>query len=144
MWSVVIGPEQTIALALGAVAAVEDLRRGRIPNWLTAAGVTGALLCAATGGWHALTRAAAGIAVGFVLFLPLYGLGAMGGGDVKLLAAFGGFLGPANIVMAVFLAAIAGALFALAMLLLSPQSRSLPYAPVIVLGAWLALLGGSS
>ncbi len=136
--------QQAIALALGVVAAVEDVRRGRVPNWLTGAGVLAAFACAAPGGSHALARVAEGIAIGFAIFLPLYGVGAMGGGDVKLLAAFGGLLGPVNTVMAVLFAAVAGALFALAMLLVRPQSRSLPYAPVIVLGAWLALLGGSS
>ena len=56
--------EPTLAFALGTVAGIEDLRRGRVPNWLTAAGVVGALLCAAPGGWHSLAHAAAGAADG--------------------------------------------------------------------------------
>ena len=129
---------------LGGIAVVEDLRRRRIPNWLTGAGATAGLVCgAAKSGWAGLGMAASGAIAGFLLFLIFYLLGGMGGGDVKLLSAFGALLGPSGTIVAGLLAAAAGALLATAILLLKPGIRAIPYAPAIVVGAWLAMLGGS-
>ncbi|MEO8594339.1 MAG: A24 family peptidase [Candidatus Solibacter sp.] len=133
-----------IAGAVGVAAIVLDMRFRRLPNWLTAAGAAGGLAYAAASGWHALALAAAGVAVGCVLLLPFHWFGAMGGGDVKLMAAYGALLGPAGILLAGLFAAIFGGLGAAAALLCSPRERTIPYAPAIVLGAWLSLLGGGS
>src|SRR3954447_20758819 len=71
-------------------AAWVDLRRRRIPNWLTAAilvaGFTQSLLpvhFASPG------AAVAGFGAGFGVGLVMFVLRAFGGGDVKLLAALG-------------------------------------------------------
>lgn len=131
-----------LAVALGLAACVEDLRRRTIPNWLTAAGVVAGLACAAPLGWRSLALAAAGAVAGFLLLLPLHLCGAMGGGDVKLMAAFGTLLGPAGILIAALFGAIAGGIWALAWAMRG--ARSVPYAPAIVAGAWISLLGGGS
>ena len=131
-----------IALGLGVAAVVEDLRRRHVPNWLTAAGAAGGLVCAAWGGWHGLGIAAAGTLVGFLILLPFNLCGAMGGGDVKLMAAYGALLGPAGILLAAIFAAVFGGLSAAGTLLLRPRTAAIPYAPAIVLGAWISLLGG--
>jgi prepilin peptidase CpaA len=130
-------------LVLGGIAVFEDLRRRQIPNWLTGAGVMAGFVCgAAKSGWDGLGMAAGGAAAGFLLFLIFYLLGGMGAGDIKLLSAFGALLGPSGTVIAGVLAAAAGALLAGAILLLKPRTRAIPYAPAIVAGAWLAMLGG--
>ena len=131
-----------IALALGVAASVEDLRRRQVPNWLTVAGLTGGLAGAACAGWHALGLAAAGAAVGFLVMLPLHRLGALGGGDVKLMAAFGSLLGAPAILTAAVFGAIFGGLCAAGARICNPRVRAIPYAPAIVLGAWFSLLGG--
>jgi len=87
--------------------------------------------------------AAAGAAAGFLVFFVLHWMGGLGGGDVKLMAAFGALLGPAGVLTAALLAAVAGALLAAAALLWRPRRVSIPYAPAIVIGAWLVLLGRS-
>jgi prepilin peptidase CpaA len=133
-----------IATGLGVAAMVEDLRHRRVPNWLTAAGAAGGLACAAWGGWHGLGIAAAGALVGFLLLLPFHWCGAMGGGDVKLMAAYGALLGPSGILLAAVFAAVIGGLSAAGTLLLRPRTVAIPYAPAIVLGAWVSLLGGGS
>ena len=79
--------------------------------------------------------------MGFLVFLVFYVAGAMGAGDVKLMAAFGALLGPAGILLAALFAAPAGGLMAAAWLAWKPGARDIPYAPAITLGAWLALLG---
>jgi prepilin peptidase CpaA len=131
-----------LALTLGCVAGVEDLRRNHIPNWINAGTLVAALLLAEfTAGWAGLALAAAGAAAGFGVFLVFYWAGALGGGDIKLMAAFGGLLGPSGILVAALLAAVIGALLAAASLAWNRHRRVIPYAPAIVLGAWLALLG---
>ena len=137
-------PGLCIAGGIGVVAVVEDLRRRRVPNWLTVAGVGGGLACAATGGWHGLGIAMAGAIVGFLVLLPFHLCGAMGGGDVKLMAAYGAFLGPSGILLAALFAGLFGGLAAAGTLLCKPRTAAIPYAPAIVLGAWFSLLGGGS
>jgi prepilin peptidase CpaA len=136
-------PANGVMWVLGAIAVFEDLRWRRIPNWVTGSGVTAGLICgAAKSGWSGLGMAAGGAVVGFLLFLIFYLMGGMGGGDIKLLCAFGSLLGPSGTIAAGLLAAVAGALLAAAILLLKPRTRAIPYAPAIVVGAWLAMLGG--
>jgi len=131
-----------LALTLGCVAGAEDLRHNRVPNWINASALGAALLFATLSrGPAGLAQAAAGAAVGFGIFLVFYWAGAIGGGDIKLMAAFGGLLGPKGILVAALLAAIIGALLSAACLAWNRHSRAIPYAPSIVMGAWLALLG---
>ncbi|MBS1856500.1 MAG: prepilin peptidase [Acidobacteria bacterium] len=131
-----------IAGVLGLVASIEDLRRRRIPNWLTGAGVAAGVLCGAAHGWHGLGAALAGAAAGFLLLLPLNLVGALGGGDVKLMAAFGSLLGPSGILAAAVFGAAAGAFWALGAMVRGV--RAIPYAPAIVAGVWVSLVGGGS
>lgn len=80
------------------LAAISDCRSHRIPNWIVLCGVSFALIdqCVRWLPLEGPLFALAGLAVGFLLFLPLYLLRAMGAGDVKLLAMVGAFLGPAD------------------------------------------------
>jgi Flp pilus assembly protein protease CpaA len=133
-------PATIAAVALGCAAIITDLWRGVIPNWLTGAGAAAGLGCGWwSGGAHGAAASTAGMVVGFLLFAPAFWLRGMGGGDVKLMAAFGALLGPSETVGAAALAAVAGALLALAAMW--RRRRSIPYAPAIVCGAWLVLLG---
>ncbi len=131
------------ALALGCCAVIDDLRRRTIANWLTGSGLlAGLVLATLAGGVRGFLLALGGAAAGFSLFWICYRLGGLGGGDLKLMAAFGALLGPAAILTAAVLAAIAGALLAGLVLLVRPRAVAIPYAPAIVAGAWLALMGG--
>lgn len=68
-------------------------------------------------GADGLLAAAGGLLVGFLLFLPLYLLGGFGAGDVKALAAAGGFLGPQGAVLATVCTLIMGGIGGMAVLL---------------------------
>ena len=57
-----------------------------------------------------------GAALGFGLFVILYMFGWMGAGDVKLYAAVGSFLGPAQTISAALIIALLGGLLALVVL----------------------------
>jgi prepilin peptidase CpaA len=110
----VIDAPSIAVIALGIAASAIDWTTRRIPNALTfGAAAAGLAFAAVTGGMPALLWSGAGLAVGLVLFLPLFALRAMGGGDVKLLAAFGAWLGPALVFWVAVYGAIAGGLLAL-------------------------------
>jgi prepilin peptidase CpaA len=70
------------------------LIKGRIYNWLTGpALVIGLALAAWSGGWAGLADSALGAGAGLLLYGWMFWLGAMGGGDVKLLMALGAWGG---------------------------------------------------
>src|SRR5437870_730452 len=96
-------------LILLAVAAVIDMRSRRIPNWLNGALIAiGLLRCAMP--QHALSiwEAFAGLGTGLALMLVLYALGAVGAGDVKLMAAVGTWVGPTATVQIFVVEAVVG------------------------------------
>jgi prepilin peptidase CpaA len=132
-----------LALILGCLAALEDLRHRKIPNWITIGALGAAVLYQTLHqGWAGLAAASTGTVIGFAVFWVFYCLGAMGGSDIKLMAAFGALLGPSGIMMAALLAAVIGGVVAAAAIAFNRRRAfPIPYAPAIVLGAWLALLG---
>ena len=112
-------------LALGAAAAGIDARTRRIPNALTFGATAVALVFAlATRGASGMGWSAAGWIVGLLVFLPLFALRAMGGGDVKLLAAFGAWLGPSLVFWVAVYGAIAGGVLALPLVLWRGRLRA--------------------
>jgi prepilin peptidase CpaA len=107
-----------------AIAAGFDVRTRRIPNLLCVAFLfVGLVLRAVTGGLGALALGLAGAAIGVALLLAPFALRLLGGGDVKLLGAIGGWLGVATIFhAALFGLALLGAL-SIAMMLVVPAIR---------------------
>ncbi len=107
---------QHIAVLLVCLtAAVTDLRGGHIPNWLTLPPlVIGPLYWGATGGLGGLAQSLLGLLLCGLVPLVLFLRGAIGGGDVKLLAAVGALAGynlGLEIEFFSFLLAAVGALF---------------------------------
>jgi prepilin peptidase CpaA len=101
-------------------AAVIDGWQLRVPNWLTFHFVVGGLVFACwTGGREALVWSLAGTGVGLISLLPLYAIGGMGAGDVKLMAGVGAWMGPWLTLGAFVTSALAGGLIGLAMVLAS-------------------------
>jgi leader peptidase (prepilin peptidase)/N-methyltransferase len=70
----------------------------------------------------------------------------MGGGDIKLIAMIGAFLGWHKVLLTIFLASLSGALVGLAFMLLKGWGRKtpIPFGPFLALGAVLALLWGTA
>ena len=159
-----------LVIVAGVAATVIDIRQRRVPNVLTMGVASAGLLLAMAGlGTATVGGALGGIALGLVLLLPAHMFGAMGAGDVKLLAAFGALLGPADVFDAFLRAAILGGVIALAValwrgrlretlygtaMLMTTRNRAvtaqikqpsvnnrIPYAPAIALGAVLAVVG---
>ena len=104
-------------VALLVTAAATDVARYIIPNWvvlaLTALFVPYVILTDISAApFPALAVGSVVLVVCFVLFC----IGAMGGGDAKLLAALGLWCGPPDIVPAIFVVALTGGCMALAVL----------------------------
>lgn len=99
-----------ILLALGLIAAsVADLRARRVPNALTMALLaTGLTARTLAGGLSALGGGLLGAALGTALLILPFARRWIGGGDVKLLAAIGGWLGPELTVWAALYGTAAG------------------------------------
>ena len=87
------GPLAALLVGVLVLSVWFDVREQRIPNWITAGGMLGALVFRALMGPEALSTGVLGGALGFSLGILLFATGAMGAGDGKLLAAVGAFLG---------------------------------------------------
>jgi prepilin peptidase CpaA len=94
--------------ALMLAAAVCDVRTRRIPNVLTILGFAVAIGLRATAGPGAGIDGVVGAILAFVLCLPFFVLGVLGGGDAKLLMALGSFTGPRDLLMAMLVIASLG------------------------------------
>lgn len=100
-------------MGLMGLAAVIDWRSRRLPNWLNLLILLIGLGLSIQGGTHVGVGASLlGAAVGFVLLFPAFALGALGGGDVKLLTAVGAWTGPIGVVAVLILTTIGGAVLA--------------------------------
>jgi prepilin peptidase CpaA len=98
-----------------SIATISDLRSRRIPNWLVFPFLlAGPVVSAVTHGWYGLEQSALGILMATLLMGLLYWLGGMGMGDVKLCAAIGAWIGPAQLGVALVVMGIAGGVMALA------------------------------
>jgi prepilin peptidase CpaA len=98
------------------VAAVIDGRQLKVPNWLTFPfALAGLAFSVWYGGGWGLLGSIEGLGLGLALLLPLYAIGGMGAGDVKLLAGVGAWVGPALTAKAFVATAMAGGVMAVAM-----------------------------
>jgi prepilin peptidase CpaA len=103
------------SITLGVAASVWDVWRRRVPNALTLGfAVGGVAYAVVSGGPRAAAWSLAGWGAGCALLLPAYLLRGVGAGDVKLLAAFGAWLGAGTVLWGALYGAIAGAVLAVA------------------------------
>ena len=103
-----------------AFACYWEIRFRRIPNWLTFAmmvfGLGAGLL---EGDWAGALDAAVGLAVGGGVFLPFCLMGALGGGDMKLMAGVGAMVGWPQVLPALAHTCLAGGILALVVMVWS-------------------------
>jgi leader peptidase (prepilin peptidase)/N-methyltransferase len=131
------------------VATFTDLDRMIIPNWITLPGIIMGLSVNALVSPGEIWQYLIGAAVGGASLLLIALLGewifkkeSMGGGDLKLAALVGAFLGWQ---MALFAAILAGALTGTTLIILGRKERQqyIPFGPFIALGAMVAIFWGS-
>ena len=115
---------QAVVLILGAVACVCDLRTRRIPNLLTFGGAVFAIAYSlVVSGAGGLVTSLGGWLTGAALFLPMFALGGMGAGDVKLAACLGAWLGPIATLFIALYSALAGGVMAVCLALATGYFR---------------------
>jgi len=91
-------------LVLLAWAAVYDIRHRLIRNWLTVSLMLGGILQSCLpGGTITCWQSVLGIATAFGLLILPFAIGAVGGGDLKLMAGIAAWVGPIPVI-AIFLA----------------------------------------
>jgi prepilin peptidase CpaA len=105
---------QLAALSVASAACICDLRTRRIPNLLTlGAAAAGFAYHLWTGGAGALGQSVLGWLIGVLVFIIPFALGGLGGGDVKLVAALGAWIGPADAIWLAVYTALAGGVAAI-------------------------------
>jgi leader peptidase (prepilin peptidase) / N-methyltransferase len=145
---------QWFVLLLMIPVAVIDIRHYIIPDILTfsllGAGLAASFLPGDTTPIQAILGAFAGGAT-------LWGIGwlgriafrkgeAMGGGDIKLLAAFGAIWGVKTALLAIFFGSCLGTIIAGAAMIAGRLNREhrIPFGPFLAAGLWLAVLKGNA
>jgi prepilin peptidase CpaA len=99
-------------------AATIDGFELKVPNWITFPFIIGGWLYSTLAfGWEGLGWSLAGTAVGLGLLLPMYAIGGMGAGDVKLLAGVGAWVYGTHTAYAFAVSAVVGAVLAIGMVL---------------------------
>ena len=130
--------------------ALTDLRAYIIPDEFSVGGLVIGLLLALAGGLHALGLAALGAAAGFALLWLVGTLGtwafrkdAMGGGDVKMMAMVGAFVGWKGVLLTVFLGALLGTLVFVPITLVK-KDKLVPFGIFLAVGAVATWIVGDS
>jgi prepilin peptidase CpaA len=125
-----------ILVAALVIASLTDVAHRRIPNAITyPLAAFGLIFHFVLSGLAGFLFSMSGILVGAGLLLLFYVLGGMGAGDVKLMAAVGSILGPADVFTASLYSALVGGFYALVVLFRHGELRETVY--------WLApALGG--
>jgi len=120
-------------------AAVSDLRRGAVYNWLTYPAILVGLALGAFQGAAAGDTAAGvidhvvGFGFAFGVLLVAYVMGGMGGGDVKLMGAVGALVGWPAALHAVFYSFLVGAALGLILMVWRGRVR------IVLRRLWMAI-----
>lgn len=135
----------TILLGIG----ITDARHYLIPDEFTWGGLGLGLALSLVGGWQGFLQAVIGAAVGFGL---LYAVGeagrwlfkeeAMGGGDVKMMAMVGSFVGWKGVLLTIFAGALLGTLIFVPLSL--RKKRLVPFGVFLAVGAAVAFVWGDA
>jgi leader peptidase (prepilin peptidase) / N-methyltransferase len=121
--------------------AMTDAREYIIPDEFSLGGLVLALIFSLADGLHGLGWAVLGAAVGFGVLWLVGTLGtwvfkqdAMGGGDIKMMAMVGAFLGWQGVLLTIFLGALIGSLIFVP-LHLAGQKKLVPFGIFLSIGA---------
>jgi prepilin peptidase CpaA len=107
-----------LAELFAVTAGITDLRRRRIPNWLTYPAVPFAIaLHGFAAAWPGVWLSLKGAALGLALLLPFVLLRSLGGGDWKLVGALGAFFGPRRLLEVLFYTLLINAVMAIVLII---------------------------
>jgi leader peptidase (prepilin peptidase)/N-methyltransferase len=129
--------------------SLTDAKHYLIPDALSLGGLGAGLALALLPGPPSVLTSLIGAALGFGVLLAVGVLGewvfkkpAMGGGDIKMMAMVGAFLGPAGAMLTIFLGALAGTIVFAPLSL--KTKKEVPFGVFLGLGAAIAFLFGEA
>ncbi len=126
--------------AILILAAWIDGKELRVPNWITFPMVlSGLIYSTCVGGLGGFGAGLAGMAMGLACLLPLYVVGGMGAGDVKLMAGIGAWLGWRITVEAFIVSALVGAVIAIVMVLIRGTWKKHYENLLTILSEWIVI-----
>jgi leader peptidase (prepilin peptidase)/N-methyltransferase len=138
------------AVFLAALVAITviDLRHQIIPDAITLPGIVAGLVASVVTQRISWRDAVIGVLLAAVLFVAVIVLsrGGMGGGDLKLGAMLGAFLGWKALLVALFVAVMLGGVSAVALLASRRLGRkdAIPFGPFLAVGGVVALFWGDA
>ena len=133
------------------IIAFIDLNQQMVPDVISLPGIVIGFILSFFVSYLSFINSALGVVVGggIILVIGLAGSlifkkEAMGGGDVKLAAMIGAFLGWRYIIVSLFLGFFLGALTGIILIMTKIKKRedAIPFGPFIVLGSLITLLWG--
>jgi leader peptidase (prepilin peptidase)/N-methyltransferase len=134
-----------LATALLIVSFI-DLAHKIVPDVITLPGILAGMVASVLLTPVGIVNALVGVIIGGGLFLLIAVLsrGGMGGGDIKLIAMIGAFLGWQAVLVTIFLGATLGAVIGIGLMLLKQKGRKepIPFGPFLALGAFIAMVWG--
>lgn len=142
-----------VLVLLLIAATVTDLERRLIPDRITLPGIALGFLIRLYPEPRAVLDGVAGGLIGGGIFYAIawlspkvFGKEGMGGGDIKLAAMLGAFLGLSGVLVAVFIGIMAGGVVGMLLLLVGLRrfGEYLPFGPFLALGGLIATLWGPS
>lgn len=137
-------PSHVVLMTLLTLAAISDVMARTVPNGLIFIGLMVALvLSASLEGFSGLGCMALGLSAGILLFFPIYMVGLLGAGDVKLIGVVGAFLGLHQLLVSSLFVFLMGGVISL--LMLSGRASAcrpvqVPYAVAIAAGVFMHLM----
>ena len=127
--------------------AITDARHYLIPDEYTWGGLIIGLLLSLRGGWEGLLQSAIGAVTGFVILYvvavageKVFGKEAMGGGDIKMMAMVGAFVGWKGVLLTIFGGSLLGTLIFVPLQL--KQKRLVPFGIFLAAAAALTFVFG--
>jgi leader peptidase (prepilin peptidase)/N-methyltransferase len=148
-WNALLVPRLVFACAMVVLFAI-DLEHQLLPNVITLPGIAVGLISSAVlppGIVDALLGVALGGGVLWLIgeaYFRYSGHEGMGGGDIKMLAMIGAFLGWKLVLVTLVLSSVTGSLFGVVVIAIrrGGMKYALPYGTFLALGALVASLAG--
>ena len=128
------------------IIAFIDLEHKIIPDVITLPGIIIGLTLSLTMPHITLINSIKGLLIGGGLFyaIAIISRGGMGGGDIKLIAMVGSFLGWKNVLLTIFLGSLFGSIVGIVLIILKKKNRKdmVPFGPFLSLGAIISIFYG--
>lgn len=149
-WELGVTPEGVIIMGFASaliVIGVIDFEKRIVPDSISLPGMISGLILASIFSHISFLNSVIGLIVGGGLFLLIATLvkGGMGGGDIKLMAFIGSFLGWKGALLTIFISSLMGSIIGIVLIIISDAGRktAIPYGPFLALGALISALYGN-